>query len=432
MLMVLSMTISCFKLKDLKMNKLRKKVYIAAGFNTISMGTGRSEFNPKKERPGLEYYIETAGKGTIKQINDASNIDEGVIGNFMAARFNKQANLPGFIPYIDKKLEYKPATSVEGACGSGGLALVSGMKSVLAETADAVLVLGVEVQNTMKALYGADVLAGAGWFKKRKEGHAFFFPGQFSNRAGAYYKKFGTEYTREGLKRWFVNAIENARLCETAQEYENKVPDLYKLYDKFKMNGETFVEHLTVLDCSKVSDGASSVIMASEEGLEKLRIDKKDAIEIVGWSLVIRNITNDPPNYTEVTAIKKAAQQALESAGITIDDLATVEVHDCFSMAGILGVEALGFAKEGRGAQFVADGHTARDGKIPFNTTGGLIGWGHPTGATGVHQAVTIWEQLTGKAGPAQIEINPDRPYGMTINMGGDDVTVVAMVYKKA
>lgn len=414
------------------MKKLRKKVYIAAGFNTVSMGTGRSEFHPKKERPGLEYYIETAGKGTIAQINDASNIDEGVIGNFMAARFNKQANLPGFIPYIDEKLQYKPAISVEGACGSGGLALISGLKSVLAETADAVLVLGVEVQNTMKALYGADVLAGAGWYKKRKEGHAFFFPGQNSIRAGAYYEKYGKEYAREGMKRWFVNAMKNARLCETAQEYENKSTDLYKLYDKFKCNGETFVDHLTVLDCSKVSDGASSLIMASEEGLEKLGINKKDVIEVVGWAQVERNITEEPSDYIEVTTFKKAVKEALDSAGLTIDDLGTIELHDCFSIIGILGVEAIGFAEAGKGAQFVTDGHTARDGKIPINTTGGLIGWGHPTGATGVHQAVTIWEQLTGKAGAAQIKISPDRPYGMTVNMGGDDVTLVAMVYKKA
>jgi acetyl-CoA C-acetyltransferase/acetyl-CoA acyltransferase len=69
---------------------------------------------------------------------------------------------------------------------------------------------------------------------------------------------------------------------------------------------------------------------------------------------------------------------------------------------------------------------------MPMNTTGGLIGWGHPTGATGVHQAVTIWQQLTGKAGKSQIKITDERPYGMTINMGGDDVTVVAIVYKRA
>ncbi len=169
----------------------------------------------------------------------------------------------------------------------------------------------------------------------------------------------------------------------------------------------------------------------SEEGLEKCGISKDQAVEVIGFSQVERNITNDPPDKTELTAIKKAAQQALESAGITIDDLATAEVHDCFSIAGILTTEALGFAEPGKGAEFVAEGNTARNGRIPMNTTGGLIGWGHPTGGTGVHQAVTIWEQLTGKAGNAQIEISKDRPYGMTINMGGDDVTVVAIVYKR-
>ena len=68
---------------------------------------------------------------------------------------------------------------------------------------------------------------------------------------------------------------------------------------------------------------------------------------------------------------------------------------------------------------------------MPFNTTGGLIGWGHPTGATGVHMAVTIWEQLTGRAGQAQISIPEDRPYGLSMNMGGDDRTVVSLVYKQ-
>ena len=167
------------------MKKLRRKVYMTAGYNTVSMGTGRREFHPKKPRPGIEHYISEAGKGVLEQIGGPDHVDESVIGNFMAARFNKQANLPGFIPMIDKKLEFKPAISVEGACGSGGLALMYGLRSVLAETADVVLTLGVEVQNTVKAIYGADILAGAGWYQKRKQGHAYFFPGQFSDRAGA-------------------------------------------------------------------------------------------------------------------------------------------------------------------------------------------------------------------------------------------------------
>ena len=105
---------------------------------------------------------------------------------------------------------------------------------------------------------------------------------------------------------------------------------------------------------------------------------------------------------------------------------------DCFTITGILAVEAIGFAEHGKGPDFVLEGNTSRTGKVPFNTTGGLVGWGHPTGATGVHQAVTILEQLTGKAGNAQINIPADRPYGLTVNMGGDDKTLVSIVYKKA
>jgi len=413
------------------MKKLRRKVYMTAGYNTVSMGTGRKEFNPKKPRPGIEHYISEAGKGVLEQIGGADKVDESVIGNFMAARFNKQANLPGFIPTIDDKLQWKPAASVEGACGSGGLALTYGIRSVLAETADVCLAVGVEVQNTVKAIYGADILAGAGWYQKRKNGHAYFFPGQFSDRAGAYYEKYGYDIARKGMARWFANAMENARLDPTAQEYQNTNPDPYNFALKMKPNGAAFVDNLTVFDCSKVSDGASGIVVCSEEGLKKIGVDKKDAVEVVGWAQVIRNITNDPPDPVELTTIKKAAHEAMESAGVTIDQIGTIETHDCFSIAGILAVEALGLAPRGKGAEWVAEGNTSRDGHMPMNTTGGLIGWGHPTGATGVHQSVTIWQQLTGKAGKAQLDISDKRPYGMTINMGGDDVTVIAIVYKR-
>jgi len=412
------------------MKALRKKVYMVAGYNTVSMGTGRKEFHPKKPRPDLEHYIKEAGQATLKMIGGAENVDEGVIGNFMASRFNKQANLPAFLPMIDEGLKYKPAISVEGACASGGLALASGIKSILAETADVVLAVGFEVQNTMKAMYGADVLAGAGWMKTRKEGHAYFFPGVFSNRAGAYYEKFGKEKTREAMAKWYCNAIENARLCETAQEFHNKSKDLEGTA-KMPLNPKKFVDHLNYSDCSKVSDGASAIAIVSEEGLKKVGIDPKDAVEVVGIGQAASDITKEPENMTCLTTMKAAAAKAMEMAGITVDQIGTVEVHDCFSIAGIMGAEAIGFAEEGKGVDFVLEGHTSRCGKVPFNTTGGLIGWGHPTGATGVHQAVTIWEQLTGKAGDAQIEMKEDRPYGMTVNMGGDDKSLVAIVYKR-
>ena len=409
---------------------MKRKVYMVAGYNTISMGTGRKEFHPKKDRPGIDDYIKEAGQGTLKQIGGAKNVDECVIGNFIAARFNKQANLAAFFPYVDEGLQGKPAIRVEGACGTGALALITGIKSVLAETAEVVLVVGVEVQNSVKAIYGADILAAAGWAKDRKNGHAYFFPGQFSDRAGVYFEKYGREKTRKAFARWYRNAIENARLCPTAQEYHNDIQDL-ETVALAEPNGRSFVDYLNVYDCSKVSDGASAIAIVSEEGLKRCGIPKSEAIEVIGFGQAEDDITKPPADPTELATTRHAVSKALKMAGITNDQLATAEVHDCFTIAGVLVVEALGFAEKGKGPDFIIEGNTARDGKIPINTTGGLIGWGHPTGATGVHQAVTILEQLTGKAGASQIKINPGRPYGLSVNMGGNDKTLVAIVYQK-
>lgn len=401
-----------------------------AGYNTISLGTGRNEFNPKKSRPGLDHYIKEAGQATLEKIGGGNKVDECVIGNFMASRFNKQANLPGFFPMIDAGLRYKPATAVEGACASGGLALTSAIRSVLAETAEVVLAIGVEVQNTMKAIYGADVLAGAGWFPDRKNGHAYYFPGQFSNRAGDYFEKYGRENARKAMATWYSNMVENARLCPTAQEYHNSAENLIEL-GLMEPNPKSFVDNLNVFDCSKVSDGASAIAVVSEEGLKRIGVKKEDAIEVIAWAQVEEDITQPPEDLTVLSTIKEAVRQVLERAEITVDQLGTVETHDCFTIAAVLAVEAMGLADPGKGPEYIIEGHTARDGKLPFNTTGGLIGWGHPTGATGVHQAVTLWEQLTGIAGNAQVSISEQRPFGLSINMGGDDKTVVAIVYKR-
>ena len=128
----------------------------------------------------------------------------------MAARFNRQGNLAGFFPEIHPSLEYKPHVRVEGACGSGGLGLMTAMKTVLADVADVVLTIGVEVQNTVKAIYGADILAGAGHYAgERKNGHAYFFPSKFDERAGACYEKFGKDYVRKAMALWYKQAVEN-------------------------------------------------------------------------------------------------------------------------------------------------------------------------------------------------------------------------------
>jgi acetyl-CoA C-acetyltransferase/acetyl-CoA acyltransferase len=409
--------------------KLRKDVYITAGFNTVSFGSGRKEFHPKKARPGLEHYIKEAGEGVLAQINDPELIDEGVISNFMAARFNRQGNLAGLIPTIHPSLEYKPSTRVEGACGSGGLGLYTGMKSVLAETADVVLVLGTEVQNTVKAIYGADILAGAGHYaSERKDGHAYFFPGRFSERAQAYQEKFGVEQVREAMARWYEQCVTNARNNPKAQEHHNSFPDLFAT-GMTPPNPKAFLPHLNVFDCSKVSDGASACLVCSEEGLKKLGIDKSQAVLIKGFGQCEADLTRHDDDKTKLKTSETAASRAYEMAGLKPADIGVVEVHDCFTITGLLMLEATGFAEYGKGGDLVTAGETKVGGSVPTNATGGLVGFGHYTGGTGIRQAVDILHQLSGQAPEGcQIDVPDAKRNGILVSMGGNDKTVTSMI----
>lgn len=389
------------------------------------MGSGRPEFNPKNLRPFEEYLKETA-EGTAAQMQHVE-FDEGMISSFMSGRFINQANLPGFLPFMMPSLRGKPCTAVEGACGSGGRAIAMGVNAILSDTADSVFVVGFEMQNSMKAVYGADVLAGASYYRKeRKNGYAHFFPGIFANRAGAYYEKYGYEGTREGMAKWYEQNILNARRNPKAQEHFNKVEDLFAL-GMTPPNAARFVPHLNLTDCSKVSDGAASIGLFSEEGLAKCGIKKEDAVEIVAVAGAEDDITQDTDDWAVLSTTRIAASKALAKAGISKEEIGVLELHDCFSITGLLALEAIGFAEPGKAAGFVLDGETAKEGSVPTNLSGGLGGFGHPTGATGVRQLVDLTEQLTGKAAN---QVSMKKPYGMMVSMGGNDKTVTAVVVK--
>ena len=406
------------------MRPLRKKIYIAAGYTTHFYGPGRKEFDPSKPMRSFESYLEETTEGTRNQLKQAS-FDEGVIGSFMAARFLKQANLPGFLPFMIPELDGKPCTAVEGACGTGGRAIATGVRSVLADMADTVFVAGFEIQNTMKSVYGADVLAGAAYYsKERKSGYAFFFPGIFAERAGAYYAKYGYDKARPGMAKWYEQSILNARKNPKAQEYHNTSTDLFAL-GMTKPNPDQFVPYLNYYDCSKVSDGASSLVVLSEKGVKECGVPMDQLVQIYGIGESEADITKGPSDPTRLANTENAVKKALEQAGLTMNDIGILEIHDCFTITALLAVEALGLAERGKGADFIIAGHTGPDGTLPTNLSGGLGGFGHPTGASGVRQMVDLLHQLTGNA-DNQIEYK--KPYGMMISMGGNDKTVTCFI----
>jgi acetyl-CoA C-acetyltransferase/acetyl-CoA acyltransferase len=414
------------------MRKLRKKIYGCAPAHTIYLGPGRREFHPKKPRPGIEHYVFEAGRESIAQVANPGAIDQGVIGNFMASRFAKQGHLNALLPAVHETLLHKPCTRTEGACGSGGVAVSAAANAILADMADAVLVIGVELQNSVKAIYGADILAGAGHYsRERKNGHVYFFPNLFSDRAGAYYDKWGPEDSRRGMAEWYALAVENARNNPKAQEHHNADPDP-RATGMTPPNPKAFLEHINVFDCSKVTDGASALILASEEGLEKLGVSKDKAAQMIGIGHCEGDLTKDPEDLTRLDTTAAAAAAAMKSAGIDKSQLGLLEVHDCFTISGMLSLEAVGLAEAGKAAAYLLDGKTRKDGECPTNMTGGLCGFGHPTGATGVRQVTDMVIQLTGQAGDCQVNFTDKKPYAMSINMGGNDKTVVSFVMAAA
>lgn len=408
------------------MSRFRKPIYVAAGYNTVYFGSGRKDFDPNKPMRSFEEYLKETAEGTLSQLKQIE-IDEGIIGSFMSGRFLKQANLPAFLPLMTPALLGKPCTAVEGACGTGGRAIATALRSVLSGLADSVFVAGFEVQNTVKAVYGSDILAGAAYYaKERKTGNAYFFPNLFSDRAGAYYEQYGYDPARRAMAAWYEKSILNARKNPKAQEYHNKVSDLIA-QGMSPPNPKQFVQYLNLYDCSKVTDGASSLVVLSEEGLQKCGLSKDDVVEIVGMGEAEDNIAETPKDLTVLSTTKRAVEKALADAGLTKDDISVLEVHDCFSITGLLALEAVGFAEKGKAVQFVLEGNTDREGKIPTNLSGGLMGFGHPTGATGVRQMVDLLQQLTGKA---ENQVQAKTPYGMMISMGGNDKTVTCFIVK--
>lgn len=404
----------------------RKKIYAAAGYNTTFYGKGRTDFDPLKPQRPFEDYLQETAKGTCGQLSKIA-IDEGIIGSFMSGRFIKQANLAGFLPFMIPELTHKPCTAVEGACGTGGRAIGMAVRSVLSDLSESVFVAGFEMQNSVKAIYGADILAGAAYYaKERKPGCAFFFPGIFAERAGAYFKAYGEAHVRPAMAKWYEQSILNARKNPKAQEYHNNSSDLLAL-GMSAPDPERFIPYLNAYDCSKVSDGASSLIIASEKGLAACGIDKSQAIEIIGLGEVEADITQPPQDLCELTNTKAAVAKSLTQANIGKEEIALLELHDCFSITALLALEAIGFAQQGESASFILEGYTSPQGKLPTNLSGGLGGFGHPTGATGVRQLVDLLHQFTLQApNPATLRT----PFGMMISMGGNDKTVTAITVK--
>jgi acetyl-CoA C-acetyltransferase len=402
------------------------------------LGGGRTDFkrNLKKEGKTIRDLITESGRKAIQDAKiDPAEIQAAAVGNFNAGQFTKQLHLGAFIPEIDPKLHGIPTMHTEAACASGALSVTLGAQWVAGGFHDAVLVVGAEQQKTMSSLDGSDVLgAAADYHIEKPEYGDFMFPKLFGKIAQIYIEKYGA--SEQDLAWVAYKNYAHARLNPLAQMRDADLT--YDCASQVSDKNPSVAPPLKVSDCSQITDGSAALVLVSGKYLDKHGIGKSKLIRLLGYGLATDYLALEKKDAPTFSTARKAAEKAFGMANLKPRDMHGAEVHDCFSITEICAYEILGLAEPGKGAQLAMTGATALpqvrnekvsgkiDFEIPVNAGGGLIGDGHPVGATGVRQVFEAYQQLTGQAGARQID---GAKKFLTFNMGGSLTTSVAMIW---
>jgi acetyl-CoA acetyltransferase len=323
----------------------------------------------------------------------------------------------------------------EAACASGALSVTLGAQWIAGGFHDAVLVVGAEQQKTMSSLDGSDVLgAAADYHVEKPEYGDFMFPKLFGKIAQIYIDKYGA--SEQDLAWVAYKNYAHARLNPLAQMRDADLT--YDCASQVSDKNPSVAPPLKVSDCSQITDGSAALVLVSGKYLDKHGIDKSKLVRLLGYGLATDYLALEKKDAPTFSTARKAADKAFGMANLKPRDMHGAEVHDCFSITEICAYEILGLAEAGKGAQLAMTGATALpqvrnekvsgkiDFEIPVNAGGGLIGDGHPVGATGVRQVFEAYQQLTEQAGARQI--NGAKKF-LTFNMGGSLTTSVAMIW---
>jgi len=365
------------------------------------IGVGMQKWGELWEKSTRDIFVESA----LLAMDDAGvdRLEAMYIGSMSPGVFTSQEHLGSVMADYLGQLSI-PATRVESACASGGLAFRMAFMDVASGMHDIVLAGGVEKMTDIsggEATHGLATAADMKW-----EGvHGVTFPGLYAMMAVAHMDKYGT--TREQLAAVAVKNHHNGSMNPRAQfRMEVTVEGV--------INSVKVADPLNILDCSPITDGAAATILVPADMVKKF---KKPGVKVIGTGHATDTIAlHDREDLTTLSAVSAAAEQAYGMSGKDAKDIDFAEVHDCFTIAEIIVSESLGLFERGRGGPAAEAGETSLEGRIPINPSGGLKSKGHPVGATGAAQIVEITEQLRGQAGGRQVK---NARLGLAQNMGG-------------
>jgi len=376
------------------------------------VGIGKTAFGAFPDRDLRSLAVEAGQKALENAGAKSSQVEAFHLGNFAGPSFVGQNHLA---PYVAAGMGITgiPATRFEAACASSGAAFFHAVSAVAAGLYDVILITGVEKMTSQPTPKVTEILAGAGDLCGEVRAGATF-PALFAMIARRHMYQYGT--TREQMA---AVAVKNH-----ANGAKNPLAHMRKVITMEQaLNGKPISEPLTVYDCSLISDGAASVLIAPFERASEFT-DKP--VRVLGIAQASDNVALDEKeDITTLRAVKISAEKAYKMAGLEPSDIQFAEVHDCFTIAEIVAIEDLGFVKKGEGGPYSLAGKTCIQGELPVNTSGGLKAKGHPVGATGVGQICDVVQQIRGEADERQVKRNS---LGLAQNLGGSGATSVITI----
>jgi acetyl-CoA C-acetyltransferase len=388
-----------------------------------------------REGVGLDHLVGEVVDGVLERAHlDAAAIGAIHVGNAFGELFTGQAQMGALPATARPALWGVPASRHEAACASGSVAVLAAMADIEAGRYDCVLVVGVEQERNVSGEVGARHMGAAAWVGHEGDGARYLWPHMFSRIADAYAERWGLE--RAHLVAIARKNLANARRNPLAQTRSWTWTDA-TLGDDDPNNG--IVEgRLRRYDCAQVTDGAAAVVLASPRfAAEHAKRTGVPLARITGWGhrtaalgLDAKLARHRDNGEHLLPHVRQAVTDAFGRASVAdATQLSGIEVHDCFTITEYVAIEHLGLAAPGAAGQAIERGTHERDGALPINPSGGLIGGGHPVGATGVRMLVDASQQVTGRAGDTQVA---GASKFATLNIGGSGTTAVAFVVESA
>lgn len=361
----------------------------------------------------------------VKELNKENRV-ACFVGNFIAEKYIDQGHLGAFLTEVDSAFYGVPSARFEAACASSSVAIDAAQTKIMVGEYDVAIVVGWELMKTVDSNLCGNYLGRAAYYKKEGEGIALPFPKLFGRLADETLKKhpqLDEKRYMDALARISVINYENAKrnpLAQTRKWFMNFVQAQSRGTDTNPIVGGK----LAVSDCSQITDGAAVVVLCSEEYIKSRGIKDKPYIKGYGHRvapmLFEKKMADNKNSEYILPWTRQTVLDAYRRSGLTVDDIDCFETHDCFTSSEYAAISSFGIADPGKEYEAIENGIISFNGSKPINPSGGLIGCGHPVGASGARMLLDLYKQVTHQAGSYQVS---NVKNAMMLNIGGSATT---------